>query len=93
MQSRQSVKHAFFFFTLCHFMSRRGRCSKQGSWLEPYGVGRFITKLKKEKKTENASAVWPGRRDYLYSEETRQKGLALAARGALLCPELCTLLQ
>lgn len=49
MQSRQSVKYTFFFFTLYYFMRRWCRRSKQGSWLEPSGVGRFITKLKKKK--------------------------------------------
>lgn len=68
---------------LCHFMRCRCRCSKQGSWLEPYRVGRFITEFF---KNENTSAVWPGRRDYLYLKETRQNGITLAAHGGPVLP-------
>lgn len=39
------------------------------------------------KKNENSSAVWPGRRNYLYLKETRQKEPALAAKRGPALPK------
>ena len=70
-QSRQSAKYAFFSFILHHFYETfvsRQLARALGS--HPVGLADLLLNLK---KNESSSAVWPGRKDYLYLKETRLK--------------------
>lgn len=89
-QSRQSAKYAFFSFILHHFYETfvsRQLARALGS--HPVGLADLLLNLK---KNESSSAVWPGRKDYLYLKETRlkkKKRLPLMERKALpkaVCP-------
>lgn len=70
-QSRQSAKYAFFSFILYHFYETSVSMKLAralGSRPEE-----LADLLLNSKKNESGSAVWPGRKDYLYLKETRLK--------------------
>ena len=90
-QSRQSAKYAFFCFILHHFYETSVSMKlARALGSRPAELADLLLNLK---KNESGSAVWPGRKDYLYLKETRlkkkKKRLALTERKTLpkaVCP-------